>query len=76
MKYKEEFINKLNIKNMRIARDKDDKYNLNGFYIVNEEKIRVLDEKKKKELCDKNFYPLITAHVISLSNIQKIGIIK
>lgn len=54
----------------------DNKYNLNGFYIINEEKLKNLDEDKKKEICTQNFYPLITAHLISLSNIQKIGNIK
>ncbi len=49
------------------------KYNINGFYIVNEEKLKHLSKKKKDIICEKNATPLITAHLLSLSNIQKIG---
>lgn len=63
-------------KSVIIARNKDDKYNLNGFYIINEEKLKNLSEDKKKEICTQNLYPLITAHLISLSNIQKISFIR
>ena len=56
--------------------NEENKYSLNGFYIVNENKLKDLSEDKKKEICNQNLYPLITAHLISLSNIQKIGNIK
>ncbi|MDD4506978.1 MAG: SapC family protein [Sulfurospirillaceae bacterium] len=46
---------------------------LEGFYIVNEEKLNHLSKKKKEELCTKKAIPLITAHLISLSNIQRLG---
>lgn len=49
-------------------------HQVNGFYIVNEEKLNHLSKKKKEDICDKNAYPLITAHLISLSNIQRMGI--
>ncbi len=49
------------------------KYTINGFYVVNEEKLKNLTKKKKEAICDKNVIQLITAHLISLSNIQKIG---
>lgn len=49
-------------------------YQINGFYIVNEEKLHHLSKKKKQEICDQNAYPLITAHLISLSNIQRMGV--
>ena len=49
-------------------------YNINGFFVVNEEKLKHLSKKKKDAICEKNATPLITAHLISLSNIQKIGL--
>lgn len=48
-------------------------YQINGFYVVNEEKLQHLSKKKKQDICDQNSYPLITAHLISLSNIQRMG---
>lgn len=50
-----------------------EQFNLTGLYIVNEEKLRHLSKKKRDEINDKNAIPLITAHLISLSNIQKLG---
>lgn len=47
-------------------------YNLNGFYVVNEEKLNHLSKKKKEQICEKNINSLITAHLISISNIQRI----
>ncbi|HZF70820.1 SapC family protein [Sulfuricurvum sp.] len=49
-------------------------YQINGFYIVNEEKLNHLSKKKKQDICDQNAFPLITAHLISLSNVQRMGI--
>lgn len=51
-----------------------EQYNLKGLFIVNEEKLKHLSKKRKEELCSKDMIPLITAHLISLSNIQKLGI--
>lgn len=48
-------------------------FTLNGFYVINEEKLRHLSKKKKEEIYTKNAIPLITAHLISLSNIQRMG---
>jgi hypothetical protein len=48
-------------------------YQLNGFYVINEEKLHHLSKKKKQEICDQNAHPLITAHLISLSNVQRLG---
>lgn len=63
-------------KSVTVTNDKKEKYNLNGFFIVNEEKLKHLSKKKKEDICEKNAYALITAHLISLSNIQKLGNIK
>jgi hypothetical protein len=51
-----------------------EQFNINQLYIVNEEKLKHLSKKKRDEINDKNAIPLITAHLISLSNIQKLGI--
>lgn len=48
-------------------------FTLNGFFVINEEKLRHLSKKKKEEINAKNAIPLITAHLISLSNIQRMG---
>lgn len=48
-------------------------FTLNGFFVINEEKLRLLSKKRKEEIYAKNSIPLITAHLISLSNIQRIG---
>ncbi len=61
-------------KTATIINEKKEQFNINGFYIVNEEKLKHLSKKKKEEICSKNATPLITAHLISLSNIQKLGI--
>jgi hypothetical protein len=58
-------------KNAKVVISKDEQYNVNGFYVVNEEKLKHLSKKRKEELFNKNATPLITAHLISLSNIQK-----
>ena len=57
-----------------IINEKKEQFNINGFYIVNEEKLKHLSKKRKEEICNKNANALITAHLISLSNIQKLGI--
>ena len=59
-----------------IVNSKNEKFTLNGLYVVNEEKLKHLSKKKKDDICAKNAYSLITAHLISLSNIQKLGILK
>lgn len=50
-----------------------EQFNITGLFIVNEEKLKHLSKKKKDDINDKNAIPLITAHLISLSNIQKLG---
>lgn len=59
-----------------VVNNKSEKFNLNGFFVINEEKLKHLSKKKKDDICAKNAYSLITAHLISLSNIQKLGAIK
>ena len=59
-----------------VVNTKGEKFSLNGFFVVNEEKLKHLSKKKKDDICAKNDYSLITAHLISLSNLQKLGAIK
>lgn len=61
-------------KSAQIVTPDQTSYQINGFYVVNEEKLQHLSKKKKQEMCDHNAYPLITAHLISLSNIQRMGL--
>ena len=46
--------------------------NINGFWIVKENKLNELTKEDKSMLCEKNYMQPITAHLISLSNIQKL----
>lgn len=48
-------------------------YNINGMFVVNEDKLKHLSKKKQDDMCSKNAIPLITAHLISLSNIARLG---
>jgi hypothetical protein len=49
-------------------------HTINGFFTVNEEKMTHLSDKKKAEICKKGAIPLITAHLISLGNIRRMGV--
>lgn len=61
-------------KTATVVTPNQEQFNLTGVFIVNEEKLKHLSKKKKDDINDKNAIPLITAHLISLSNIQKLGI--
>lgn len=60
-------------KTATIVTANQEQFNVNGLYVVNEDKLKHLSKKRKEELCEKDMLPLITAHLISLSNIQKLG---
>ncbi len=51
--------------------EKEKKYG--NIWIVNEKKLDSLKEEEKAALCKNNYMKLITAHLISLSNIKKIS---
>lgn len=57
-----------------ITNTKNEKYNISGCFVINEEKLQHLSKKKKDELCSDNKMALITAHLISLSNVQRLGL--
>lgn len=75
-----EFIKQLNDwelleeKTATVVTPNQEQFNITGLFIVNEEKLKHLSKKKRDEINDKNAIPLITAHLISLSNIQKLGV--
>jgi hypothetical protein len=60
-------------KSVQVITPDQKSHQINGFYTINEEKLQHLSKKKKQEICDQNVYPLITAHLISLSNVQRMG---
>lgn len=47
--------------------------NLNGLFVVNEEKLRQLDEKTAHEFLREGVFGWIYAHLLSLSNIDRVG---
>ena len=75
-----EFVKQLNDwelleeKTATVITPKQEQFNITGLFIVNEDKLKHLSKKKRDEINDKNVIPLITAHLISLSNIQKLGV--
>ena len=46
---------------------------VNGFWILKEEKLDKLTKENKAKLCEKSYMQPITAHLISLSNIQNLS---
>ncbi|MDD3343804.1 MAG: SapC family protein [Sulfurospirillaceae bacterium] len=63
----------LEAKSANIMTSSGEPFSVDGFYIVNEDKLKHLSKKKQEELHAKNVIPLITAHLISLSNVQRLG---
>jgi SapC len=59
---------------MQLVTPKGESFSINGFYIINEEKLQHLSKNKKQDICDHNAFPLITSHLISLSNMQRLAI--
>jgi len=56
--------------NGKTAEGKD--FSVGGFFIVKEEKLAKLTQKAQAKLCKKGYTQLLTAHMISISNIQKL----
>lgn len=59
-------------KNIQATDAKGEKFTINGFFAVNEEKLQHLGKKKKEKICNEGLSPFITAHLISLGCIQKL----
>jgi hypothetical protein len=47
--------------------------NLNGLFVINEEKLRALDEKTAQEFLREGALGWIYAHLVSLSNIDRMA---
>ncbi|MFC4528572.1 SapC family protein [Dyella halodurans] len=64
--------NLLEPRNIRLEKD-GKSINLNGLFVVNEDKLRLLDEKTSHEFLREGVFGWIYAHLLSLSNIDRIG---
>ena len=47
--------------------------NLNGLFVVSEERLRQLDEKTAHEFLKEGVYGWIYAHLLSLTNIERVA---
>ncbi len=59
-------------RNIRLEKD-GKAINLNGLYVVNEEKLRKLDEKTSHEFLKEGVFGWIYAHLLSLANIDRVA---
>jgi hypothetical protein len=64
-------------RNIRLQKDSKDgaegkSINLNGLFVVNENKLRTLDEKTTHEFAREGIFGWIYAHILSLSNIDRL----
>lgn len=64
--------NLLEPRNIRLEKD-GKSINLNGLFVVNEEKLRQLDEKTALEFLREGVYGWIYAHLLSLANIDRVS---
>jgi hypothetical protein len=64
--------NLLEPRNIRLEKD-GKSINLNGLFVVNEDKLRQLDEKTSHEFLREGVFGWIYAHLLSLPNIDRIG---
>jgi len=62
----------LEARNIRMEKD-GKSINLNGLFVVNEEKLRQLDEKTSHEFLREGVFGWIYAHLLSLSNIDRVA---
>lgn len=68
----------LETRNISMRRDSPDGHggniiNLNGLFVVNEEKLRQLDEKTAQEFLREGILGWIYAHLISMNNLDRLG---
>jgi hypothetical protein len=59
-------------RNIRLEKD-GNAINLNGLFVVNEEKLRQLDEKTAHEFLKEGVLGWIYAHLLSLPNIDRLA---
>ena len=65
-------LNLLEASGMSGKTSEGNEFSIGGFYIVKEEKLAALSQKAQAKLCKKGFTQFITAHMISLSNMNKL----
>lgn len=72
---KHDLLEPRNIRLQRGAPDSPDGHsiNLNGLFVVNEEKLRALDEKTAQEFAKEGVFGWIFAHLLSLGNIDRLA---
>jgi len=61
-------------KSANVLDEEGKSHTINGFFTINEEKLNHLSEKKKLDIYKKGATPFMTAHLISLSNIRRLGL--
>ncbi|MCD8552534.1 SapC family protein [Seleniivibrio sp.] len=52
------------------------KYQINDFHIISEKKFNEMPMEKKTMLIEKGFYSLVLAHLLSLSNMDKLAVLE
>ena len=61
--------------NMRVV-DQDQLKNITGCYVVNEERLNNLSDQSFLDVKQKNFLPVIYAHLVSLSQVERLSMLK
>jgi hypothetical protein len=61
-------------RNIRLEKKDGQSINLNGLFVVNEDKLRQLDEKTTHEFLREGVLGWIYAHLLSLSNIDRVSL--
>jgi hypothetical protein len=61
--------------NMRV-RQAEQIRNINGCYVINEERLNSLSVERFVELRDKRYLPAIYAHLVSLAQVERLLMLK
>ena len=61
--------------NMRV-RQADQVKNINGCYVINEERLNALSNERFAEVREKQYLPAIYAHLVSLAQIERLVMLK
>jgi hypothetical protein len=61
--------------NMRVQQA-DQVKNINGCYVINEERLNSLSVERFVELRDKRYLPAIYAHLVSLAQVERLLMLK
>jgi hypothetical protein len=58
------------------VRQADQIKNINGCYVINEERLNALSMERFAELREKQYLPAIYAHLVSLAQIERLVMLK